>query len=347
MAYTDATFLTDFQQSDAVQRELRTAPFGIIDAIKADTPFYKQLTPALKAHIETQMNRSFKMPALQEDTITSATVESFTIPANISTSEATTANLVTLFSGFHWYDALAVENQISKEDYINNKLMEIFKSFAAAKEATTFTAIDGQKSQVLPQNALANDGYSYAASALTVSLAAQQQRMFQNLKVIGEQNGMKPMTKLVSSFGIKALENYNDMYGASNGADLQNQGFIPEIFTSNNVTNSARWTGYLFEEGSFAYVNNFKHDFVKGSSLGDHVKFDISDVEMPFINERVMTYYEKDKADASSLQTNSSQYQMSMVEKFGFIHRYVILTPYNSAIGSRFNPVIKVVGATS
>lgn len=348
MAYLDPTFLSDYQQSDHVQKELRTDSYGIIDAIKADTPSYKALTPALQAHIEQQMNRSFTMPALKEQTITSLTAESFTIPSNISTSETTTGTLVTLFSGFHWYDALTNENMISKDDYIMNKMTEIFKSFALAKEATSYTFVDGRKTQVLTYNPAANDGITFATSTLTATLAAQQQRIFQNLQVIGESNGMKGATKMVSSPGIKILENFNDMYGAENSVNLQNQAFIPSIYTSNRVTNSARWTGYLFEEGSFAYVNNYKHDFVKGTQLnGGSVKWDVTPVAMPFINEQVMTYYEEDKADASSLMTNSTSYLMTKVEKYGFIHRYVILGPYNQNISTRFNPVIKVVGATS
>ena len=54
---------------------------------------------------------------------------------------------------------------------------------------------------------------------------AKQQRMFQNLQVIGEANGMKQPTKMISSPGIKILQNFNDMYGAENSVDLQNQGF--------------------------------------------------------------------------------------------------------------------------
>lgn len=354
MAYLDSTFLYNYQQTDNVQRELRTDKFGIIDAIKADTPFYKALTPALQDFIRTQMNRTFYMPAIQELTISPATVESFTIPANLSTSEMTTGTLVTLFAGFHWYDALGLENAIggtladAKRVYIENKLTEIFKAFALAKEATSYTFIDGKKTQVLTYNPASSDGITFAASTLTATLAAQQQRLFQNLQVIGEANGMGERKKMVSSPGIKVLQNFNDMYGQSNSVDLVNQGFIPEIYTSNRVTNSVRWTGYLWEEGSFAYANNFKHDFVQGTSLnGGSTKWDITPMAMPFINEQVMTYYEEDKADVSSLMTNSTQHIMSKVEKYGFIHRYVILGPYNSAIGSRFNPVIKVVGAVA
>lgn len=348
MAYLDSTFLYNFQQTDHVQRELRTDKYGLIDAIKEDTPLYKALTPSLKAFIETQMNRTFYMPAIQESTITSLTAESFAVPANLSTSEQTTGTLVTLFSGFHWYDALSYENSITKEDYINNKLLEIFKSFALAKEATTYTFVDGKKSQVLTYNPASSDGITYAASTLTCTLAAQQQRIFQNLQTIGEANGMGDMKKFVCSPGIKVLQNFNDMYGQSNWMDLVNQGFIPKIYTSNRVTNSVRWTGYLWEEGSFAYVNNFKHDFVQGTQLfGGSAKWDVTAMAMPFINEQVMTYYEEDKADASALMTNSTSHIMTKVEKYGFIHRYVILGPYNSAIGSRFNPVLKVVGAVA
>lgn len=352
--FLDASFLYDYQQSDNVQRELRTDEYGIINAIKADTPRYKALTPALEAFIRTQMGRTFYMPAIQELTITPATAESFVIPANLSTSEMTTGTLVTLFAGFHWYDALGLDNaiggnlQAAKAIYIQNKLTEIFKSFALAKEATSYTFIDSKKTQVLTNNPLSNDGITYAASTLTATLAAQQQLIFNNLNTICKSNGLMGRKKLISSYGLEAMQNFKDMYLATNSVNLQEKGAIPELYMSNRVTNAARWTGYMFEEGSFAYANNFKHDFVQGTSLnGGSTKWDITPNAMPFINEQVMTYYEEDKADVSSLMTNSTQHIMSKVEKYGFVHRYVILGPYNSAIGSRLNPVIKIVGAAA
>lgn len=153
---------------------------------------------------------------------------------------------------------------------------------------------------------------------------------------------------MVSSHGIKIMQNYKDMYMEQNSVNLQEVGAIPSLTCSNRVTNSARWTGYLWEQGSFAMVNNYKDAFVKGKSLnGGSIKWDISRVPMPFINERVMTYFEEGKADNSSLMVNSSQDIMDTVKKFGFVHRFVILTPYNSNISANVNPVIKVVGATS
>jgi hypothetical protein len=346
MSYLDATFLNDYQASKT-QTELRTDEYGIINAVKSDTPNYKALTPQLEQFINTAMGRTFTMPAIKEQTPVTATVESFTIPANISESETTTASLVTLFSGFHWYDALANENMITKEDYISNKLDEIFKGFALAKEATTLTAIDGQKTQVLTYNPLANDGITFGASTLTATLAAQKELIFSNLNVIAESNGLMDQKIMVSSPGIKAMQNWKDTYGSQNSRDLTETGAIPELHTSNRVTNAARWTGYMWDKGSFAYVNNFKHEFVKGETVGDFAKWDISSMAMPYINEQVMTYIEEAKADASGLQTNSGEYIMSKVTKYAFVHRYLILTPYNSDITTRINPVVKIVGSAA
>jgi len=346
--YTDATFLSDFQQTKRVQTELKKQKYGIIEGLKADTADYAYLTPELQAHIETQMDRSFSMPALKETTITTSTSESFDIPANLSTSDTVTATLTTIFSGFHFYDELVNENMVgSKEEYINNKMMEISKAMAQAKEVTLLATIDGVKSQVLTYNPGANDGFTFAASLLTASLAAQQARFFPPLETILDANGIGGEHRLIASPSIKMMENYADQYGQANSKDLQDQGFLPEVYTSNNVTNAVRWTGYAFPKGSFAMVNNYKSDFVKGTNIGDTAIWGISNEALPFLNEQVMTYYEIGKADNSALLANSTESIMSKVEKFAFVHRYLTLTPYNSDISANVNPVVKIAGATS
>jgi len=358
MSFLDDSFFYNFQQSDFVQKELRVDDFGLIRAVQEDTPMYRPLTPPLEAYINQLMDRQFEMPAIKEQTPVIATVESFTIPENISESEKLTATLVSLFSGFFWCDALigktvlGGENMVSsKEEYFVNKVNEICKAFAIAKEQTTYMFVDGRKTQVLNTNPGENDGYDFITSELQVSLDAQQERMFPNLQSIGRANGMPGATKMVSSYGVQFLMNYSDMFGAENSKNLQNQGFIPQMFLSNRVIfdpNTQRWVGYLWEDGSFAYVNNFKHDFVVNKKLnGGSIVWDITPNKMPYINEQVMTFFREGPIDASALSGTTAEWKMTSGEEYAFFHRYLILGPYNSDIGSRFNPVIKVVGLPS
>jgi len=343
MAYTDPTVLLTFQGGKTLT-ELRDTKYGMLRAFEASTPFYKGLTPELKTFLATRMDRTAQIAAIPETIITTTTSESFTIPANLSVSENKTATIYTLFSGFKVYDAMFVENQISKEEYIRNKMEEIDKAFAKAKSATLLTILDGAKTQVLPNNPAANDGITFAASTLTATLAAQQARIFNNLNVIAEDNGLENDKIFPVSPGIQVLENYNDMYGMQNTKDLQNQGFIPAILPDNRITNTARWTGYLFEKGAFAAVDNMKYDFRVGTKVNEAV-FGVSNTILPKLGSQVGTFYNKFATDASGLQGTTSTWKMTTGEEFGFIHRYAVLTPYNSDITTKLNPVIKIVGA--
>lgn len=345
MAYIDPTVLTAFQQRDPVQGEIRTTNYGLIKAFKESTPNYP-ISAEARAVLEKAQDIAISIPAIPDNAITTASSESFTIPANLNTSETKTATFYTLFAGFHVYNAMFKDNMIARESYIMDRMKQIDKGMATAKTSTLLTIIDGQKTQSLPNNPVSNDGITYAASTLTCTLAAQQQRIFQNLNVIAEDNGLEKPKIFAVSPGIQVLQNFNDMYGAANTIDLQNQGFIPSIHADNRITNTVRWTGYLMENDAFGVYDNFKWDFVNRTTVGS-AKWDVSAQPLPLLGSNVMIYYETDKADATSLMTNTSTWQMTTVEKYGFIHRYAVLTPYNSAIGSKVNPVIKVVGATS
>ena len=345
MAYTDPTVLLT-KQGGNLMTELRDTNYGLLRSIERSTPFYKGLTPEISAFIASQMDRTFQMQAIPEQTITTTSSESFTIPDNLSTTETKTGTLYTVFTGFKVYDAMFAENAVGKEAYIMNKMKEVDKAMATAKTATMLTIVDGQKSQVLPQNAASNDGYSFAASVLTVNKLAQQERMFQNISAILEDNGLSEDKEFAVSTGIKVLQNYTDMYGAANAMDLQNQGFIPEIHVDNRITNAASWTGYLFEKGAFAAVDNIKWDFLNRTRV-DEAIFDVSNNILPSLGSQVGVYYNRFKNDASSLQSTTSEWSMTTGEEYGFVHRYAVLTPYNSDIANNVNPVVKIVGATS
>ena len=105
-------------------------------------------------------------------------------------------------------------------------------------------------------------------------------------------------------------------------------------------------TGYIFEEGAFGMYDNYKWDFQNMTKTSD-AQWDIGAQEMPLLGARPMIYFEKGKADASGLMTNTSTWKMTTVEKYGIVHRYAVLTPYNSNISTNKSTVWKVIGATS
>ena len=340
----DPTVLLTKQAGDTLT-EIRDTNYGILRSIEASTPFYKGLTSELRDFASKQMDRTFQMSAIPESVIATTESETFDIPSNLSESEIVTATVYSLFSGFKAYDAMFGENDIARQEYIKNKMEEIDKAFALAKTNTFLTVIDGQKTQVLSQNAAANKGYSFAASVLTANLNAQARRIFPDLNVIMQDNGLEMEKLFAVSTGIKILENFTEMYGAANAQNLQGQDFIPQMHVDNRITNTANFTGYLFEKGAFASIDNIKWDFLNGSQVGEAV-FGVSNNILPKLGSQVGVYSNRFLNDSSALMDNTASWKMSTGEEWGFLHRYVVLTPYNSDISTRVNPVVKIVGGT-
>ncbi len=341
MAYLDQTLENNYQ-SRVAEKEIRIPNYGLIDAAKVQTPQVPFLSNEVRTQIETRSGTSVIIPAFTEDVITTSTSESFTIPANLSTSGTTTLTLTTIFAGFAIYPETFDNQIIGEEEYRSNKIQEVDKAMAAQLESYIDTHLGTYKTAVwsgtLP-------GFSFASNALDVSLDQQNDVMFANLGTLAEINDWNIGTGImVSEPEIGFVMSQLLKYGANNEKNLLYQS-IPSVYTSNNVTKQSgkRWTGYLMEPGAIGIVPNFKRPFREQLTIGEAM-WDISDGEMPQLGHRVMLYQNREKVSAVGIGSYSSHAIMSWKEEYGYVFRFCLLKRYNSDSTTKVGSILKING---
>jgi hypothetical protein len=350
MSYIDQTVLTAYQDK-AVSNEIRIPQYGLIDAAQASTKEMPYMSAELMEAVAQAQSRDVKIPQLAESVITTSTVESFTIPTNLSESEMETLSLITVFAGFAMYPETFKNNVISEEAYKMNKIMEVDKAIAKKVEDYIYTHLDTYKSRILPNTTGVVDGFTFQAAidTLEVSKAAQKDVMFANLtQVVAASNDWDlGNMRMASTYGINAIVNEYAKYGAGNEKNLQFQG-LPEMHYSNRValTSGRAWTAFLLEAGAIGILPSYKEPFLRGVSVGE-AKWGISSGVMPQLKDRVMLYENKEKANATGVGANASTMIMSWKEEYGFIYRFALLKRYVSDRDNKVGHIIKIDGLTS
>lgn len=342
MAYIDQTLLNNYQ-SKVAEGELRIPKYGLIDLIKKETGRVPFLDNNLKAIIKDHEGITLNIPALAEDVITTTTSESFTIPANLSSSGITSLTFITIFAGFKSYPETFVNNVISEEAYKAQKIMEVDKAIAKKLEYYIDVHLNTYKTAIWEEGGLA--GYNFANNVLGISIDQQNDVMFSNIKSMAQLNDWsEDDLSLAANFEMDYVLNEYRKYGQANEKNLQFQA-IPETFMSNRITKSSgkKWTGYLIEPGALGLGENYKYPFRLNKTIGE-AKWGISDMELPQLGYRVMLYENQEKTSAENIGSYGSGMIMSWVEEYGFIFRFCLLNRYNSDTTTRVGYILKIDG---
>ena len=358
MAYLDATLLVKYQQ-ELAQSESRRSPLGIIDLVKASTPFCDYISPDLITQMaQFSSDRPFTIPTILNQTPTVVTTPGFSfIPDNLTESAEYTFTMYDVFSGFRHYPSLYANNIIKADFDLQTKMTNVLYAMANTVEGIYSTTLEAQKSQIMDYLEQVNHnsgGGTYAftgADILTVDEAAQQATMFAPLDALMEANEIGGNYAVVTSpAGLVAqkLEALN--FGAANDKNIQAWGMLPaeDMHNSHNISTSAVFDGFYVRKGAIGAYPNFPYDFRTGTTVGD-AKWSISDMEMPFIKERVNVYTDTFKADASSLTASGTDTNtlMSHGEEMGLWYRFVLVYRPNARLTTITNDIVKIQGLTT
>ena len=351
--FIDFSVLNAYQDR-MVQTEKEPQRYGLIDCLRYNTPTNRVLTPTLRTFLQTVEGRTTQYTGLKEDTITTTSVESFTIPAHLSDSEQKTITAVSIFSGFQVYPKYFVNNTIAYQDYLMNKYDEVFAAMAAAKETQIATLLSTYKTQVWDGTTQVSNGdgtftFSTVTDTLTANLAAQKDVLFSNLKTlfrINKKAGSYNM--VVNEGGLNLSLNEIFKYGATNQENRQfmlNQ--LPTYFETLGISpGSDQFVAYMMRDGAIGGVQNYPSDFVDGTTVGEK-KWGIMPTPAPYIGERLNVYYNREAVDASGLGDTTSHLNMTSMEEWGFLDKFFLVSNYNSDLSTRPNDILKIIGATS
>jgi hypothetical protein len=351
--YIDFSVLNAYQDKIA-RTEKETQNYGLIRCLEHNTPFSKTLTPSLAAHLATVEGQTTQYTGLKEDTIVTTSTESFTIPAHLSDSEQKSLTAISIFSGFQVYPKWFVNNTIAYEEYVQNKYDEVFAAMAAAKETQIASVLSTNKTQTLSGIAQINNGdgvfaFNTGLDTLTADKAAQKDTLFSNLKTIMRINKkVGNYNMVVNEGGFNLALNEIFKFGQMNSENRQfvlNQ--LPMYFETLGIAPSTfQYVAYLLRDGAIAGVQNYPSDFRTGTVVGEKI-WGVTDSPVPYINQKLNVYYNKEAVDASSLGDQTGHLKMTSMEEWGFLDKFFLIPSYNSDLTSRVSDIVKTTGATS
>ena len=357
MAFLNATLLNDLQSLQAFN-EKRSRKFGLIDAAYDGRSAVDYIAPEYVNQLASMSSdRNIQFPVIKDQTVTVSTSPSFSIPINIGESATYYFTAYDVFSGFRYFPAVHASNQVNADFYKATIIKNILEAMAYTKEGILKTVADNRKTQQLTgtQQVSLGDGtftFSTSTDDLTINKAAQKDTMFSYLTQLMDINLLPGEYQIVTSLGGLAVANAEQMkYGINQTKDLSwDGGAIPFVnrYESSVVTTNVNFDGYLIRKGALSFFDNHPFDFVNGTSFAGK-QWSISDMELPFIKSRANIFVNTEATDATALVTSGSDSNLKMTtfEEMAIWDRFYVVYRYNSDLTSRYNDIVKLVGATS
>jgi hypothetical protein len=353
MSFINATLWNDVQ-SDIATNEKRYTPTGIVDLVADSTPLVDFVLPSEIEKMRTLSSlRNMKIPVIKDQQVVVTQAPGFSIPSNLEESENYYFMPFDVFSGFRHYPAAYQNNQIDADYALRQKMLNISHAMAQAVEEIIQGTFESRKTQILDfTTQVSNEGsfvFNTTTDELEIDLAAQQETMFFAFEQLMAANDLGGDYGLVTSRAGLALQKAQQLKNAANNAiNLDALGMFPvsRMYETNQIdAGSDRFNGYAVKMGSIGIIENFPFDFRNGTEIGG-MKWDVTDVELPFTRMRANVFTNKFATDATALITSGvdSNLQMTAGEEMGVWHRFYLVYSYNSDLATRANPIVKLKG---
>jgi hypothetical protein len=358
MAYLDATMWLDIQSTNATN-EKRFAELGVLNAVKASTPFVDYISPSdIQKFAELSALRDIQIPVMKDQTVSVVTTPGFAfIPANLETTDQYTFVAYDVFSGMRHYPASYSNNAVDEAFARQQKMKNIAYEMGKTIEGILLTNLDSRKSQVVSYTTQVSVGtgtYSFnsGTSTLEVNKAAQKETMFYSLEKLMEANELPGNYRIVTSRAGLAIQKAEALkYGSNNSVDLNALGFasMDRMHESGQISaGSDIFNGYFLRDGAMGVYENFPYDFRAGTQFAGKT-WSVSDMEIPYVGMRCNIYVNNEATDATALVTSGTDTNLVMThfQETAIWARFYVVYRYNSSLSTRANDIVKVKGLTT
>lgn len=360
MGYLDVSQWNDLQVSEATN-DKRFSELGLIDAVKASTPFVDYVPPSAKAALaSTSSLRNVQIPIIKDQAVSVGITPGFNfIPDNLLESDVYTFNAVDVVSGFRFYPASFDNNMIDMEYARTQVMKNVAYAMGNTIEGLLVTTMEARKTQVLGYTTQLSQGtlggvYTFDAGTDTLQLnkAAQQQTMFSSISEIMAANELPgDYSYVVSRAGLAVQKMESLQFGDANSRNIQALGMVGADrmhMTGNISQGSDIFNGYALRDGSIGVFENYPYDFRNGTEINGH-KWSISDVELPFCRMRANIYTNSFATNAEALISTGTDSNLTMTagEEMAIWIRFYQVYRYNDDLANRPNDIVKLKGLTS
>jgi hypothetical protein len=327
------------------KHELRESRYGALQFFKQESASRPIFDPETIANIQKSYGNSVVVPVLDAQTVTITTP--YTRTCSIVDSENESALVTLTFASYGWgfsmTPATHYNNDVKYFTDWERKMRKYLIQYAADLDTLCIATLEADKNIYWPAGG-PTSFYSQTGDALQVA-QADKNDFYNQLDAIMQVMDFYDAINVVANPHHTPLVRRLSNQGAAND---ENEAFQFALrgytwFPTNRITNGGgvESTGYSVQLGTCYIGNRNDADTVMGGSIGGNQKV-WSQENMPIVNLLMGSYYQQDCGDRSAMAGPATAGNTrSRYEGFEFSTDIVVATTYNSAIASRYQPILK------
>lgn len=343
----------DYDRSNFDKNEYRLSEYGGVELIRkqSDDP-----TGIVDADLEEKYNRDFrnsmKIPVIDYQGVTIGSARSCAMPTGGLNSKMVSITSSTYAFGFPMVPSQHEENYISYKTTFDKQLLAYSRKMLETLDTETIALLDTNKNQHFPAELL---GYWSTESNTFQVPQAEKEDFYNKLQSV--------FSEMDFGFAPDILTNPRQMadvrrLGAQGAGNSTNQAFQfggYSWYQSNRVSNrtniggteaapsgiSAESTLFSVQPGSIGWMSRVDPDARAGRSTTKGTEY--STIFNPYLGIYMGLKYQSECSDQSAVQAAGMGWATStVIEGFEFSVDLSMVKAHNSAIATRYNPILKV-----
>jgi len=326
-------------KSNLDKNELRPSRYGALDLFMTQSEDPSGiLTPELKAKAESSIGNTLQTPVIDYDGgVTIGNTRSVTIADSENTSQLFTITFATYSWGFTIVPAMFMNNEISMQQDFERKFNKYLYKFGETLDAAAIAALSAAKTQVF------KDLLQYTQTGNVVQVPWKLRE-----NVVGDVNPMMASNdhfggiNIVGNAGIESLIRKmaeSSIYNEENKTLQYSDKMLH--FTTRIANGGSEFANfYAVQDGSVGILTRFERESLLGTVMADGTEWGIE--TLPMLNFPMGTYFYESKGDFSAINgAASADMTRARKEHYGFAVDVAFVTPYNSAVATIANPIMK------
>ena len=293
-----------------------------------------------------------QIPVINDGDFTLTTARTCSVAGGENTSALVNVSWNTLVGSIAMTPGQYENNSVKYMADLSMKIQRMVEKMNKAVETTLATNIDNGKSQVYGATSLvAASGAKYALTGSAIRVTNAQQNLFFNdvdpINLTDDFNG--PYKVVCNHTVMPTVRNWINQ-GEANSSNTRYQFEGNRIFGSgsydfsfsNGFSNGSgvKGTGYIMPDGAIGFMTRLDVDARAGHSSTQGDQWSIE--TLPGLPWQVGLKYNSGCADKNTISGGTSAHLTATLEEtWQFSFDYAVLTPYNSDIATRSNPIRK------
>lgn len=323
---------------DFDKNEHRLSVYGALDFFIEQSERDPLLTAEMKRQAMDSMGKTLQIPVINYDgDVTVSNVRSCTVSDAENTSALVGVTFATYAIGFTVVPAMYSNNEIDMATDVEKKLKKCARALGAALDSAAIAALEANKTQVLSDPLI----YTFSSNVLSAPWEARED-ILGDIEPMMNSNDFYGFVHVIGNTGVRSLLRKLAEHAQYNEVDKRLEWEGKYFHFTNRIANDTGKYGtfYAVESGNVDLLYRFDREAARGAQSGSHTW---ERYNMPYIGIPVGLHFYESVGDQSAIAGDATaDLTCAIKQYYGFSVDVAFVVAYNSAIGTRANPIVKV-----